>query len=463
LVVIPDPALVGSDRLDSWKAVAEYLGRDVATVRRWEKASGLPIRRVAGSRGHSVFAYRSEIDAWLRQPLSKSGDDKTRGVVRHDPSTALLTIPPAEVLPTRSLPLWRWGVVTTVVTLVVLSLTWRVLSSRADDPAPIVEVTSHSVVATGADGALRWHHGFQPGQQIIPLVDRQGRGLTIFTVPEPGVVIGSAARGINGAFTEGGQLLWFSLSGALKKTFSLDDRLEFGPETYGEPWNLTDASQEPTARRRIAVAAHHYHWWPSMVTVLDGHLTRRGTFVNAGWVERLEWLSPERLLIAGFSNARDGGMVALLDPSALGGQSPPTAQPKYTCTSCGPGAPIRYVVFPRSEVNRLSASPFNRAVLEILPDRVFVRTVEVPATGSTAVDAIYEFTPRLEFVRASFSDRYWDAHRALEAQGKITHTKEHCPDRDGPRAIEVWDPSTGWVTKKTRPDVQRAGLHPPPP
>src|SRR5438477_10849914 len=54
-----------SERLDSWKAIAQYLQRDVATVRRWEKTSGLPVRRVPGGSSRAVFAYTSELEAWL--------------------------------------------------------------------------------------------------------------------------------------------------------------------------------------------------------------------------------------------------------------------------------------------------------------------------------------------------------------------------------------------------------------
>ena len=32
-------------RLDSWKEIAAYLGRDVRTVQRWERREGLPIHR----------------------------------------------------------------------------------------------------------------------------------------------------------------------------------------------------------------------------------------------------------------------------------------------------------------------------------------------------------------------------------------------------------------------------------
>ena len=54
-----------TDRLDSWKVIAEYLGRYVRTVIRWEKERGLPVHRIPGERGHGVFALRAEVDAWL--------------------------------------------------------------------------------------------------------------------------------------------------------------------------------------------------------------------------------------------------------------------------------------------------------------------------------------------------------------------------------------------------------------
>lgn len=57
-------------RLDSWKDIANYLGRDVRTVIRWEK-KGLPVHRVPGGQRQAVFAYTEEIDAWL---VSQDGE-----------------------------------------------------------------------------------------------------------------------------------------------------------------------------------------------------------------------------------------------------------------------------------------------------------------------------------------------------------------------------------------------------
>src|SRR4029077_4756742 len=54
-------------RLESWKEIAAYLGRDITTVRRWEKREGLPVHRLHHSRLGTVYAYTSELDAWRRE------------------------------------------------------------------------------------------------------------------------------------------------------------------------------------------------------------------------------------------------------------------------------------------------------------------------------------------------------------------------------------------------------------
>jgi hypothetical protein len=54
-------------RLEAWKEIAAYLGRDITTVRRWEKREGLPVHRLHHSRLGSIYAYTAELDAWRRE------------------------------------------------------------------------------------------------------------------------------------------------------------------------------------------------------------------------------------------------------------------------------------------------------------------------------------------------------------------------------------------------------------
>jgi tetratricopeptide (TPR) repeat protein len=54
------------ERLDSWKEIADYLGRTVRTVQRWQR-EGLPVHRHHHKKLGSIFAIPSELDDWCRQ------------------------------------------------------------------------------------------------------------------------------------------------------------------------------------------------------------------------------------------------------------------------------------------------------------------------------------------------------------------------------------------------------------
>jgi Tfp pilus assembly protein PilF len=54
-----------AERLNNWKEIAAFFGRDERTVKRWEQLRGLPVRRVPGGRRGPVYAYRDELAAWL--------------------------------------------------------------------------------------------------------------------------------------------------------------------------------------------------------------------------------------------------------------------------------------------------------------------------------------------------------------------------------------------------------------
>jgi tetratricopeptide (TPR) repeat protein len=60
------PRQISHHRLDSWKKIAAFFGRDERTVRRWEKERGLPAHRVPGGERGVVFAYTDELREWLK-------------------------------------------------------------------------------------------------------------------------------------------------------------------------------------------------------------------------------------------------------------------------------------------------------------------------------------------------------------------------------------------------------------
>jgi Tfp pilus assembly protein PilF len=72
-----------SRRLDTWKEIATYFGRDERTVRRWETGRGLPVHRVPGGGGGTVYAFEAELAAWLRgNPETGESENKTAQAAR---------------------------------------------------------------------------------------------------------------------------------------------------------------------------------------------------------------------------------------------------------------------------------------------------------------------------------------------------------------------------------------------
>ena len=52
--------------VQSWKEIACELDRAVRTVQRWERTLGLPVRRVGKGRRSPVFAFKDELQDWMR-------------------------------------------------------------------------------------------------------------------------------------------------------------------------------------------------------------------------------------------------------------------------------------------------------------------------------------------------------------------------------------------------------------
>lgn len=55
----------GHRALPCWKEIARYLGVSVSTAQRWHASLKMPVYHVG--RTGRVFAYRAELDQWIRR------------------------------------------------------------------------------------------------------------------------------------------------------------------------------------------------------------------------------------------------------------------------------------------------------------------------------------------------------------------------------------------------------------
>ena|SRR5215831_1920141 len=61
----PVELAVREETFTCWKEIAAYLGKGVRTVQRWERESGLPVRRPNRAAAGIVSVSRSELDRWM--------------------------------------------------------------------------------------------------------------------------------------------------------------------------------------------------------------------------------------------------------------------------------------------------------------------------------------------------------------------------------------------------------------
>lgn len=57
---------IANRRLDTWKEIGAFFGRDERTVKRWEVTRGLPVHRVPGGGRANVYANTDELIEWLK-------------------------------------------------------------------------------------------------------------------------------------------------------------------------------------------------------------------------------------------------------------------------------------------------------------------------------------------------------------------------------------------------------------
>ena len=82
--------------LTGWEAIAQYMGRVVRTVQRWEREMGLPVRRPHHINKKAILARTEDLDRWLTTQLpprpANAGRKTARGYTNAVAHLAFLTV-----------------------------------------------------------------------------------------------------------------------------------------------------------------------------------------------------------------------------------------------------------------------------------------------------------------------------------------------------------------------------------
>jgi eukaryotic-like serine/threonine-protein kinase len=278
----PDQAPPAGDRLDSWKAIAAYLKRDVRTVQRWERKEALPVHRHLHETQGSVYAYAPELDEWWSSRR-----------MRLEPDIAVHSAPGG----TR-----KRVAIGAAATIGLLTAGWLLIVARTQREPPAVESVRFTVAAPEGTQLSRFPSpAVSPdGRRVVfvatssagkdSLWIRQLDSLTVRELPgtEAGVFPFWAPDSRFVGFFANGKLTIADVSGGPSRvvcdspgfyggTWNNDGVILFAP-THREIFRVAAAGGVPTQVTTVDASAHEIeHMWPEFLP--DG---RRFLYLSNG-------------------------------------------------------------------------------------------------------------------------------------------------------------------------------------
>ena len=466
-------------RLDSWKAIAEYLDRNVRTVTRWADERGMPIHHVPGKKRGAVFAFTIEIDAWLVE--QKERDDSRSSGIRSGAGTSaeLSSLGTAEEAERTAVPdnfqesSRGWGAIflralqrRIAVPVVLVAMGAAAISTvlppvnRRGPELVSLEYGADTVEGKSADGHTMWVHRYpqqlaedylktqRPPSRVLDFFGDGGREAATIVPLRTGPNPTNPFQPQVDFFTSAGKVLWSYLP---QRGF------RFGEHDLKGPWHLQDLLvTEESGQQTLWVVATHHLWGNSFVVQLDprtGKDTLR--FVNTGSIRRLSEVKAAQgtyLLAGGFNNEWDSGSLAITKEDRPFAASPQTPGSRHYCDSCRPGVTDYYFVFPRSEINR-TAGAYEDSVREIsvAGEGLEISKLEALTDGRELTIYLLRREPPFSVISLRYNSDYDRLHRAWSVEGKLNHSLENCPERLHPQPVRLWTPATGWTELPVKP------------
>jgi hypothetical protein len=489
-----------NQRLDSWKEIAAYLRRDERTAIRWEKAKGLPIRRVPGGKRKTVFAYTAELDAWLTDEksvditaveelpnqLETEDEPKVTNHTELKPVDHFVPRGTAKAIPTpshvvlrgtdqpspfrasaiddfevrgRYIRLARYAGVAVGLLIIIGTIVFlfgsRFRMASAEVPVRI-GFSLNAVQAFDSKDKMLWEHTYPlPLELDAPSAENHLTDVSrISDFREDGQrealvgVVFHVDHDRNDPnpsevdlFSTTGQRLW---------SYIPHGKFQFGQHELDGPWYLMDIFAPSQPSHKIWAAFEHGIWGNAYIVNLDPFDGRENLrFVNTGVLYALNEVqsgTKTYVLAGGFNNEANAGSLAVIDEDIPFAASPQTPGSRHECLSCPAGKPDYYFVFPRSELSDIREIHEDSVIhVSVNHGQIEVEKGEPTKGDSARIHYVILSNEKFRVASLRFSSDYDEVHRRYEREGKIDHTLEKCPERLHPKPIKMWTPSTGWT------------------
>jgi len=443
--------------LSSWKEIAGYLDCDERTCRRWELDYGLPVHRMEGAVKSRVFAYKDEIDTWRKARLNgneAAAGTPALGTSPDRPEGALAAKGHPHRGETKRIVLW-------FVPLAVIIVAAAVLLFRSSPGQPAdFKIKGWTLIILDEKGKELWD--FETGlQNLIQEKEYRGRfnirrsnGSTPLL---PLLVISDMdgdrnvevlfATKTNDERNETG-LFCFSWRGETLWHYRPGVERQFGGHPYSSEYRILGIEPndiDNDGSLEVVMVTGHQPHSPSEFIVIDNQGKIAGEFVNWGRIADIAYSDldadgKKEVIVAGVNDEFRAGFLAVLNSLDIRGSSPQSKD--YACRDCGAGSERYYLVFPRTDVDKI-----------LTPHKESIAKIDITPEGQIQVATVisnifFTFDSQLCLLDIRGSDYFWLRHRELKAAGKISSELNDAYYENLKKGVLYWD-GTKWTLTPT--------------
>jgi len=402
----------GKELLNTWKEIAAYLDCDVKTCQRWEKQRALPIRRIGGVKSGRAYAYRRELDAWLKHWKGKTAQD-----LSDPPKKKSFSRPPVPLI---------------LLAAPILTAAFFLLSPPKQ-PADF-RIEGDTLVILNAKGRLLWRHrtgipklqdeayyrsrfqnrifDWDTGLPHLPLIviddlDGNGRNDVLFS-PQAKDGLGT------------GRLDCFDARGRLKWTIETGREHIYGDILYSADHvihGILVANLDGEREKEIVVISNHFRYFPTRLMIFGHNGDLLGDYWHSGrindiLIQDLDGDGHPEILAAGINNEHNKAFFLVFDGRRVGGFSP-QINDYYRSRNHTEGTERFYLLFPRTDADLRKDKTETVQYMEILKNGRISLTTQLSGLD-------FEFDPDLKPAGVKTSHRFDRLQAEAVREGWIT-------------------------------------------
>jgi len=428
------------DLLHSWKEISSYLDCDTRTCLRWEKQLGLPVHRISDSSKSRVFAYKEELDKWLKERGSNNLTTKRtifRGIFEK-----------------------KRAVILSLLIIVIIAVYFVFIEiTRSRQPVDFA-IQNSTLIILNEKGKELWRYetgienlkdeqSYRSHYQFKRL-DDTGKSYSSPWLIIKDINLDKKKEVLFSIQTQDemneGELICFNYTGKEIWRFSSGKQLKFGQIEYSGDYRIVGffaCDLNLDGKLEIIMSSIQRYNFPCQLVVLDSEGNLLGEYWNSGYLNKFDFVDlnedgKKEIIAAGQNNEYKKACMVVFDQFSLQGSSPQSGN--FKSEELKNGSEKYYILFPRTEID-LVLSPEMEAIntISILHNK----KIEVNTVSSRLY---YTLDFYLAFDSIRFSHFFERQHMFALNKGTINSTLDQEYKNNLARGILYYN-GTEWTNK----------------